>query len=502
MISMINRFIMQSGLIHKESEYNGKTVLGFDTGLDSQAFAQSKMAQYITQPGTVVFPDGRKAPWKAEGVIEKPRVSNGTPTMVVWGADFPGISLDTVIRDSERDGILDAIRFYIKAMACIDGTVFSGAAGAFIVTEDSPGYPRGTILFLPERLAKRCIEAGGEPEVTASQQWIHPDLKGNEQTVFCAAVMIYTALTGGSPYLPKDGDTMRQDIREGVFIPLKLAAPGLDKKLDAMITDVLLPDKKRNALNKKPTADQLLQAIGEPGTVKSDSWYTAIDSAEKIKIETELEQFKKNKEFSVKTRRFVVRNTTIIVVCAAVVVCAALIVHGYIQRLAEMPNTRGMTPADVVSVYYGSFEKLDHEMMDACVSGKKAKIDIDMILNLYVISKTRQAYETTETSMTARDWLDRGSPPTNATVFGVTDLTISPTGGSEASGTVYLNATYKLWMPASFAGDDEDLPSDEELMSPDFMSPPPRSYSYSDDLQLSWLKDSWRITQIDRTVVR
>ena len=53
-------------------EREGQRFLGFDTGLDDQAFAQAKMAQFITRKGFVVFPGGKIDTWKAEGVIEYP----------------------------------------------------------------------------------------------------------------------------------------------------------------------------------------------------------------------------------------------------------------------------------------------------------------------------------------------------------------------------------------------------------------------------------------------
>ena len=505
---------MVSRILH--FELNGRKVLGFDTGLGSQAFAQSKMAQFITQTGFLVFPDGNVESWRAEGVTERTDPKTGKHVMVVWGPDFPGDFFDNLLRDpAHREESLDAVRYYLKARMALDKdeTLFPGASGVMISLDERRDFPRGSVLFPPERLIKRCIEAGGDDEVIHAQQWVHPDLREDNLTVFCAAAMSYTVLTGGIPYTHMDGDTLRQDIREGVFMPLRLAAPGLDKKLDETISEALAPekykpgDKKRPAQEqipaqqqKRPAPQQLLDALGSRNFA---SCFTPLDDAEKLKIQSELEQHKKNKEFTVKTRRFVIRNTTIITVCAAAVIAMALMVNGYIKRLAEMPNTRGMTPLEVVETYYGSFETLDHEMMEACISGTKAKVDIDMIINLYVIIRTRQAYETGAiVSMTARQWLDRGSPQTDASVFGVTDLRLRSLGGDESRGEVLLDANYKLWMPASFAGDDSDLPTDEELMSENFMMPPPRSYSFSDELVLSWVKDSWRITEINRTVLR
>ena len=107
-------FALQNG-----SEPGAQEVLGFDTGLDAQAFAQAKMAQFITQSGCLVYPDGKTEPWKAVGVCER-------GTMVVWGPSFPGESLDQVLTDSSgagdpagspgnKDEAMAAVRSWLKA---------------------------------------------------------------------------------------------------------------------------------------------------------------------------------------------------------------------------------------------------------------------------------------------------------------------------------------------------------------------------------------------------
>ena len=237
-------------------ELNGQEVLGFDTGLNSQAFAQAKMAQFITQSGLIVHPSGKTEYWKAGGVCER----NGT--MVVWGPYFSGETLDRLFKDQiRRDEALNAVRFWLRAQTALekeDLSFFPGAAGTLIVTgkQANSVYSQGTILFPPERLIKRCLEAEGDEVIFRAQKWVHPDLKGEEAVVFSAAVMAYTVLSGDSPFLPrehsqKDGDTLRQDMREGVFTPPRLAIPGLEEKLAEVLYDALEPAKKQEAAGKR-----------------------------------------------------------------------------------------------------------------------------------------------------------------------------------------------------------------------------------------------------------
>jgi hypothetical protein len=315
--------------------------------------------------------------------------------------------------------------------------------------------------------------------------------------------MAYTIFGGSLPFASdkelKDGDLLRQDMREGVYIPLRLISPGLDNGLAQAISSAI---GSKEEIKTRPAPDILGSILGDPGSRNVASWYTPVKEEERLKINAELEKYRKKRNITVKTRRFVIRNTTIIVICVAAVIGTALAVRGYFQRLADMPNTIGMTPVEVAETYYGSFETLNHEMMEACIYGKNAKLDIDMILNLYVLNRTRMAYEGSQTQVSAREWLEHGSPQTDLTVFGVTDLTLTPMGGSESQGEIILEARYKLWMPASYSGDSDDIPSEEELRTGNYTTPPPQSRNYLDRLELLLVKNAWRITTIDRTLLR
>jgi hypothetical protein len=432
--------------------------------------------------------------------------------MIVWGTSFPGVSLDSLLRasviDTEvqaKDQALDALRYWLRAKAVLgeDNTVYPGAAGVLVVCNTTdPDFPVGTVFFPPERLVKRAIEAGGDDEVLQAQQWVHPDLKGKESTSFSAAVMAYIIFCGAIPFASeqaqKDGDVLRQDMREGVFIPLHLTAPGLDNELIQAISSAMEPIKPKGDVKIRPAPEIIKNLLGEPGSKKVASFFTPVGEEERAKIKDELTKYSKKRDFTVKSRRFVIRNTTIIIVCLAALIGVGLTVRGYLVRLAEMPNTKGMTPIEVVSVYYGSFETLDHEMMEACIYGKNAKLDIDMILNLYVITRNRMAYEGSQVLVPPREWLAAGSPQTDLIIFGVTDLSLTSLGGSETQGIITMEARYKLWMPVAFTGDDMDAPSDEDLFSGNYVTPPPRSYSYIDRLELTLVKNAWRITKIER----
>jgi len=141
-------------------------------------------------------------------------------------------------------------------------------------------------------------------------------------------------------------------------------------------------------------------------------------------------------------------------------------------------TTEGMSPETVINEYYEAFSNLNNQFMEECIYGA-SKNDIDIAMNFFVISKVRQAYETNKshTVLSARVWKQTGGELPSPNVFGVTDLTITPRGGSETDGLVVYSADYLLWFPT------EDTAS-----------------SRTDELTLKRIRGNWRITEINRTL--
>lgn len=186
------------------------------------------------------------------------------------------------------------------------------------------------------------------------------------------------------------------------------------------------------------------------------------------------------------------RNTAIIAGALIAAALAALVIRGIIQRQAELPTTRGMTPLEVVQAYYGAFGNLDHTLMQACVTGKAGKGDIDMVVNLYVITKVRQAYEM-QSYTSAQEWADAGSRSTGKTVFGVTNLLVKTL--SENQREANLEAEYILWMPPAYLSGGESHNNGTDLNIP----VQPAGLVNKDILSLVFKKGAWHITQINRT---
>ncbi|MDR3170774.1 MAG: hypothetical protein LBU17_04005 [Treponema sp.] len=455
-------------------------VLGFDTGLDARAFAQAKLAQFITQWGYLVSAAGSIEPWRPGGVVQR------DGTMCIWGPNFEGERLDVLIQDDTRkDEALNALRYWIQARRFLASQEASlpcpWPAGAFI-------DPVGTILFPPDHLIRQSIEAeGSEAWLKGAERWVHPDLAGNQAMSFAAGAMLYQVFCGSPPFPNRDIDAVRQDIREGVFLPPLLAAPGLDQYLARLISRAItvLPgrvrEKKEKHLEERSTQaalEELGAYLGPPGTLEVASYIHPLGDVELVKFRAEQGRFKKKAEVRVKTKRFMNRNAAILTgVCVSILVLGGVI-WSIMKGQADKPTTQGMNPLEVVETYYRSFGTLDHSTMDACVINKAGKEDIDMVTNFFVINKVREAYERTAPSLiAAQEWVDSGSLPTAATVFGISELRLEMQDQDERQGATVLQASYMLWIPDAAA---------------------PQGIPHTDELRLVLHKGAWRITEIKR----
>jgi len=463
------------------SDIDGKPAVCFDTGLDPRSFARTKMSQSLIEPGYVVRPDGSKDTWKAGGVSEVDGF------MRVWGAPFHGERLDKLLNavSSEKQEetlqtALQSVVFWIRAklfLGDVDSTLNPGAT--FVCCENGgvPENVKGSVFFTPENLSQRCLLFEG----LETNRFSCPDLKGMEAAAFCAAAMLYKVLTKTQPY--PDKINIFQDMREGVFIPVDFAAPGLNKELCALINSALLlpVDRKRTTASGTDILTNLLKILmtKESGVVSLSSLFIKLSDNENAKLLKEKKSYLFKQNTVVKTKRFVTRNKPAL---TGVAIAAAFIIFLSINMLNsrnERITTAGMSPDTVVRSYYEGFSSLDHALMEACIYGAD-KSDINTASNLYVVNKMRQSYDGSSRNaiVPAKLWKENGGVLPAPDVFGVTDLSIEHIDGKESDSSITYRADYILWYPNE-----------------------PIASIRSDELTLSRVRGNWRITEMKRTLI-
>ena len=466
-------------------DIDGHKALGFDTGLDSRAFARAKFAQFITEPGFIVSFVGSNTSvnlWKAEGVVEN-------SSMVVWGPPFSGESIDLLLHDSEkREEALAAIRRWIQAVLALGEKYHVPLWPCAALTGENQ---QDEIFFAPPDLAQLCLIAK-ETNLNNSR-YVQPDLNGMNAAAFTAAAMLYQVFAGSPAFPAGDEIILYEDMREGNFLPIRLAVPGLHDKLAALIQKALIQNAKKGGL---PDGRRLLE--GFLGILRTDptdplsSFVSLISETDKLLIEKEKIKYLKTNNAAVKTRRFVKRNAALLLGSLAAVIIIVLAVNSVIKSRSAL-STANMEPVQVIESYYNAFGKLDHPWMEACVINDAGKDDINMVMNLFIISKIRQAYEYSIQSsiISANEWLEAGGGQVNFQVFGVTDLRIAMSNEKQ------YWVEYTLWIPGE-AGDDPETGQDDMTNRRTVEYLPPQSLPRTDFVTLEQKKGNWRISEIRR----
>jgi hypothetical protein len=501
-------------------EHEGRRVLGIDTGLSAEAFARARLASLVTDPGYIVSLRDSAAPvvelWRAGGTAELTVNGRPAPVMVVWGPDFAAsaghdaCSLDEIVTREDgpvsRNGpgaSTEALAAWVRARAAlpVEGRP-QPWPGAALVDEGAE-----TVLFLPEAAARQAFDAaGGTAWINGAERWTHPDYSGEEAEVFTAAALLYFALSGSLPFPGHNRDTLREDIREGVFIPPRLAIPGLSGEPALLIAASLSP--RARLKGQRPSLADLARLVGAAAENTADEpdgkrgLFRDVSPAEAKALEAERERFLRKRGKAVKTGRFLRRNRTAILGILVAAVIAALAAGSLIRAQFDRPSTRGMDPAAVVESYYNAITALDHEMLGACVTGGAGKDDINMVTNLYVISKVRQAYEAQEIFIGPEEWRQGGGGPSEKAVFGIGDLRIRRIEAeTDGGGLAVYRAEYLFFNPYPDSNDDAAGDTAGNAVEAEKTPPPvPAGVPRQDELVL--LKDKrglWRIAEIRRT---
>jgi hypothetical protein len=379
--------------------------------------------------------------------------------MRVWGSPFTGKRLDLLIDELDdmyqaeekkaalRQEALQAVVFWVRAKMLLGDTHSAFNPGAaFVCCEEGKEHPMGSVFFAPPNLSNRCLLVEGKE----MDRFSCPDLTGMDAAAFSAGVMLYRILSDVFPY-QSDKDIF-QDMREGVFLPPRLAAPALDEKIcDLIQSALLLPvEKKKPAVSAVDIIGSFLKILmlSDNGIVSYPSLFRELSPEEIEQFAKEKKRFLSKQNNYVKFRRFAVRNKLLLIGITVGVLFLLFIFVTTSASISSRPTTAAMSPDTVIVAYYEAFSSLDHIFMEACVNGAD-KTDINAAVNIFAVYKTRQAVEMSVRSniVPARIWRDNGGELPSPDAFGVTDLVIEYKAGGETDNMIMYQADYSLWAP-------------------------------------------------------
>jgi hypothetical protein len=412
---------------------DGGTVrLAVPAGSATRGAALTRILALRGSPGWIAGSSIRE--WHYDGLIER----DGTPYLV--GPRAPGISLQQALGSAAEGGQADALGL-VSRLARALLQLAESPAGWFPLQSDSVIFLEdGDVLFLPPAVDRELREMRPfEANRETFECLTHPDLAGEQRTVFSVSAVLYRLLTGTFPFHGDDPEVLHSQARSLEIQPPALLVPGLDPEASELVMAGL--GRGRGG----PIHLAVLAAAIEGW--KTRDLVRPPTEAETRTAREAAQTRKAAADRSFRRRRFWQRNWRLVAIIAAAAIVVGAVAGTVLKNVLAPRVTRGFPPARVVETFYSSMNPLDHTAMQACVIGKAGSVEINETMTLYVTSRVTFGYEGRSSILSAEDWDKAGRPPLPppASLYGVTGLSLSQEQGEPSP--VYL-ASYQKWNPA------------------------------------------------------
>ncbi|MFC2387262.1 hypothetical protein [Treponema socranskii] len=461
----------------------------FDTGLSESAFAKTRLSNLLSESGIAAFADKKFgsdmtfsfSEWKFDG---GKTIGDGDDAHVHlfgrFGEEEEMLSLAEIFLRAERGGEAEryaaAAASYAAVCAIEEAKKENvkieniGAGGIYVKT--APGFAeKPALLFLPQALFDKACASGGESYAKLQGYWISKALSERRSALsFTQAVIAYRALAKSMPYDKSDESERSTDEYDKNYMKLEHVINGVDKSLAESVDAALeLParsieaerkntrgshdvhgaaeikasdetkKKSYGAANTSGTTDGAadrqkekpfpLQAfyaeLGiEGGTLKEVPHPAALPQSE---FDAKVASYYKTKKRSLRARRTFRRNTGTIAACFALAAVIAFFTFSAVRDARRRPSAVGLTSFEVVEAFYEAIHTQNVELVGAMSSGKVSKRYGDIVGSIYVVNKTRSAYDPKNGIVAPETWfafLSEENADARRDVYGITSFTL------------------------------------------------------------------------------
>ena len=314
------------------------------------------------------------------------------------------------------------------------------------------------------------VDFGG-PRLAHVERYLHPHRQGPDQLAFALGVAVYRTLCGRYPFDGDSEEAIHDRVRGFPVVSPRAFQPSAPAELcDTVMAslgqgsqdvptlaswDLLLGDD---------AASGALAALGDPPPEALRAADTEAELAER--------RFARS--------RFLNRNWRRLIGWGAGAAVALSILVPILGRALAPPVTRGLEPAEVVELFYGSINAMDTEPMEDAATDNAGQGLINETLHMFLESRMALANRGGSRVVPAPEWDELGrieQPPFR--VYGITDLEIHAEQGEPQP---IFRAHYHFWTPNL-----EDIAS---------VTDPP-GVLVTERLWLRWTGKDWVIERLD-----
>ncbi|MCQ2596657.1 MAG: hypothetical protein MJ181_02320 [Treponema sp.] len=403
--------------------FDGKT-LQLNSGILEENFGKMSFASIITEKGVLVkgTKSGDSYSFDYSGWTFQDVQSFDTDTgrTVFFLGDSPfekeGKTLADLLETKEAfDCGLAIIKIFTDCCQKSFNLPLNGAGGILLELTNETDF---TALFLPETLWAGAV-AGKTDEVKAREVnwWINPTLHGDNALRFARSNLAYRLLTGRLPFGAVDTIERNADILDKKFLPVELfiedldpvLAQKIDSELELNSSKVVIPGKKeRKSLTAKINEDRPRNESDAQKAARLQAEYHKAVSAFPLELleaaetkcvvvsdselGTKAEEYMARKTASVNTKRKIRRNASTIITFSVIGFIIFFISFQTIKTKKLDKTSKGLTAEETVEAFYQSINYLDTVFISDHSKGKKANAYANIVSQMYVIGKNRQAY--------------------------------------------------------------------------------------------------------------
>ena len=320
--------------------------------------------------------------------------------------------LDLLEGENAFNAGLTVIRILTDAALSGKSIPLTGAGGILIESENS----QTTVLFVPERLFSGAV-AGLNEEEKARQifLWQNPTLFGNQALRFARSNLAYRILTGKLPFPMTNTIERNADILDKNYLPLELCIPSINSELAIKINSELELNSAKVNIPGKKEKKSLSEKINEGRAInETDAQRAQRLQAEYIKgvskypfellentkpaqvtdevFKSKAQDYMAKKSHRIKAKRRIRRNTGTIITVLLISAVVGFLTVNSIKSNELNKTSKGLTAEQTVEAFYESINLLDTMFLSDHSKGKTASNYANIVSQMYVIGKNRQAY--------------------------------------------------------------------------------------------------------------
>ena len=424
----MNKLLQDYGGRIAALEIDGEKQLALRIAAGRKSFSLTKFSAVRNTSGYEIqcgeFHSGTVREWHLTGTCE----IDGS--VYFYGPFHRGDPLHTLLtteRHSNRDILLQGAQASGRALPIMRSlcSVFSAlpdTIGPFFPNGVLLDLEAGNVLFLPPAVMELLTdEMDPEERDTVLHHYISSERSIPDNTVFLLAAAGYILTTGCRIEDSSPERDLHEVIRNTEILPPHYLNPQLRYTISVSLLESIYSPSA--ALLPRLTETFFsIETITNPDLPQEEIDRRTAELQEQTGVQ--------NKRY--KRSRFLRKHGWKVLLILIAGAAGGVLGGRMLYRASLPPITAGMSEQEVIRLFYKSYSELDNATMEKCVVKGVGKEEIETGMNLFVISRIRQAYEGTEVYIPAQQWVAEGKPPLkdNPLIFGITDVTVEKERGN------------------------------------------------------------------------